>query len=123
MDLSRVCDIVIAGKTYKATFTARVIAQIESKFGSVSEWEKTMSEEPKLHETIWILQQMIAAGQSYMTHMGLPDPGIISLEEMEDVLFPDELPGLIGNVKNIVTAASQVKIEAEPAKKAETTDK
>lgn len=116
----KTATVTIGGKEYTACFSAYVIAKCEDRAGSV---EKILEEvhSNKLSSALWLMAQMLKAGELYeKINGGAPnkaptyDELLVNtgLEDLNDVVF--------NTINETIMAGTSREVEVEP-KNAETT--
>lgn len=121
--------VKICGKEYPIKFTVNVIADLQERYGELTNWTKKME---SLSETIWVLWRLINEGIAYERYFcgknepDLPDVRTFGMMlSFEDIQSPDIVNAIVnaynealGGQKKITTAelmeeAAKLKVQSQ----------
>lgn len=116
----RTAKVKIHGVEYTACFSAYVIAQCEERSGSVVSVLQDVEKE-RVSTALWLLAQMLKAGELYEKMNHIETPKAPTYEELLITTGLEELSGVAFDVINdAITAGTSREVEVE-SKNAETT--
>lgn len=111
----RTGKITIKGKEYLTCFSTRALIACEERSGSI-EHELEKIEGGSIKECIWLIYQLIIAGDRYAKIEGIENPEPMTYDELIDSLGADEYPGIFKAIKDTTTAGTNRNIEVKPSK-------
>lgn len=110
----------IRGKDYLLCFSTRVSLHCEERNGSVqAQLEKTFNEAKsgKTAELFWLFYELLQAGAAYAQLENIPNPELMSFDELIDTIDLHDYSGLFGQVMAAVDSGTSQTIKTEPEKK------
>lgn len=116
----RTGKITIKGKEYLTCFSTRVLMNCEERAGSF-EHEMEKIEGRSISECIWLIYQLIIAGDRYAKIEGIDNPEPMTYDELIDSVGVDEYPDLFKAITATTTAGTNRNIELKASKNAEPT--
>lgn len=117
----RTSEITIADNKYLACFSTRVLVAIEEREGDGQKGLQRILADGKTSDLFWLLAQMIDAGDRYARHEGLENPGVLTEDELLDLVGVDDYNTMFGAIAQAVQRGNTPEVEVRPAKNAKTT--
>lgn len=117
-------SIEINGKRYLLCFSLRVIRSCTERYKSIEEIGSAIDSEDKLqnvYESVWIIAEMMKAGERYAKLNGLDAPEALSEDVLLDVFDVRDTALLVEKIQETILAGKAAEVEAEPEKNAEAT--
>lgn len=115
----RTATLSINGQGYMLCFSGRVIRNACEKYGDISKMYEAMGQEDqasRLDAAVWVLSQMIQAGDRYAKLNGIPNPGPLSADELYDLADMNDFTGLYAKIKETVISGQTRHVYAAPDK-------
>lgn len=112
----RTGSIVINKKEYVLCFSARVVRACTERYGSIDNIDKHLlegTETQTMDESVWLLEQMIAAGDRYAKQEGIENPAPLSYDEIYDLCGLDDLMGMRTKIFGAIADGNERKVEVE----------
>lgn len=112
--------IELAGKHYITCFSLHAVLACEDKFGSVvNALEKIDKEgkEQQVKTTLWMLYELMKAGEAYCRVSGIQQDPIPGWEDFVSIVGLDDLTVVSGVIGETVAAGTTRNVEALPEKK------
>ena len=113
----RTAKIDIDGKSYLLCFSGRVIRNVSERFGGVQEMYTALGDYDQvksLDAAVWVLSQMIQAGDRYAGLNGLDNPGSLTFDQLYDLFDIQDFVGLYGKIKETITSGGARTVAAKP---------
>ena len=113
----RTAEIDIDGKSYLLCFSGRVIRNVSERFGGVQEMYTALGDYDQvksLDAAVWVLSQMIQAGDRYAGLNGLDNPGSLTFDQLYDLFDIQDFVGLYGKIKETITSGGARTVAAKP---------
>ena len=117
-------SIEINGKRYLLCFSLRVIRSCTERYKIIEEIGSAIDSEDKLqnvYESVWIIAEMMKAGERYAKLNGLDAPEALSEDVLLDVFDVRDAALLVEKIQETILAGKAAEIEAEYPKNAEAT--
>lgn len=112
----RTGSIVINKKEYVLCFSARVVRACTERYGSVENIDKYLlegTETQTMDESVWLLEQMIAAGDRYAKQEGIENPAPLSYDEIYDLCGLDDLMDMKAKIFSTIANGNERTVEVE----------
>ena len=113
----RTAKMTIDGREHLLCFSGRVLRNVTERFGGVREmYDAFHGDSPAecLDAAIWVLAQMIDAGDRYAELNGLENPGRYTPEDLYDLVDINDFSGIYGKIRETITSGRQQTVEAKP---------
>ena len=113
----RTAKIDIDGKFYLLCFSGRVLRNVSERFGGVQEMYTALGDDDQvksLDAAVWVLSQMIQAGDRYADLNGLYNPGSLTFDQLYDLFDIQDFVGLYGKIKETITSGGARTVDAKP---------
>lgn len=117
----RTAKIDIDGKSYLLCFSGRVIRNVSERFGGMKEMYIALGDPDQvksLDAAVWVLSQMIQAGDRYAVINGLDNPGALTFDQLYDLFDIQDFVGLYDKIKETITSGGArtvaAKLDEEP---------
>lgn len=120
----RTATITIGGKERYMCFSVRVMRACSERYGTFSGVYKAMASENEaqaLDEVLWLLAEMMKAGDRYAKSNGLSNPEPLSVEELLDSCDLADFVRIRGAITQTINNGSKTNVEVENAKNGEAT--
>ena len=120
----RTVTINIGGKPRILCFSVRVMRACSERYGTFGGVYKAMASENEaecLDEVLWLLAEMMKAGDRYAKDNALENPEPLSVEALLDCCDLADFAQMRGAVTRTIANGSKTNIEVEPKKNAEAT--
>ena len=117
----RTSEITIADNKYLVCFSTRVLVAIEEREGIACWVCRGSWQMEKRPICFGLLAQMIDAGDRYARHEGLENPGVLTEDELLDLVGVDDYNTMFGAIAQAVQRGNTPEVEVRPAKNAKTT--
>lgn len=120
----RTAKIELAGKEHALCFSARVVRACSERYGGIDHLNDHLSGdsvEKNLDEAIWLIAQMMDAGDRYAKLSGMENPPAPTEEELYDLFGMDDFAGLRGKIAETITNGGSSTVEAAPPKNVKAT--
>lgn len=117
-------SIEINGKTYPLCFSLRVMRSCTERYRSIEKIDSAIASEDKLqnvYESVWIIAEMMKAGERYAKLNGLDAPEALSEDVLLDIFDVRDTALLVEKIQETILAGKAAEVEAEPEKNAEAT--
>lgn len=116
----RTATITLAGEERILCFSTRVLLAVNERFGSPEAmFDKLMDREDAsgaFDASLWVLEQMMAAGAKYAKQEGLEPASPLTAEDILDLTTPGEILGLGTKIREALSAGTDREVEAKPPK-------
>lgn len=112
----RTGSIVINKKEYVLCFSARVVRACTERYGSIENIDKYLlegTETQTMDESVWLLEQMIAAGDRYAKQEGIENPAPLSYDEIYDLCGLDDLMDMKAKIFSTIANGNERTVEVE----------
>ena len=116
--------IKIDGKEHVLCFSVRVVRNCAERYGEVNGLYRALSDKDQvksLDESLWILEQMMAAGAKYAKEKGIPNEDPLTMDQLYDTCGFDDLAGIRASVMLTINSGKTTNVEAESSPNAEAT--
>lgn len=113
----RTAKMSVDGREYLLCFSGRVIRNVTEKFGSLPAMYEAFSQEEQeksLDAAVWVLSQMIQAGDRYAKLNGLENPGKLSFDDLYDLFDINDFTGIYSKIKETIRSGKQQTVTAVP---------
>ena len=113
----RTAKMSVDGREYLLCFSGRVIRNVTEKFGSLPAMYEAFSQEEQeksLDAAVWVLSQMIQAGDRYAKLNGLENPGKLSFDDLYDLFDINDFTGIYSKIKETIRSGKQQTVTAAP---------
>lgn len=113
----RTAKMSVDGREYLLCFSGRVIRNVTEKFGSLPAMYEAFSQEEQeksLDAAVWVLSQMIQAGDRYAKLNGLENPGMLSFDDLYDLFDINDFTGIYSKIKETIRSGKQQTVTAVP---------
>lgn len=113
----RTAKINIDGKSYLLCFSGRVIRNVSEQFGGMQEMYTALDDPDqvkRLDAAVWVLSQMIQAGDRYAGLNGMDNPGSLTFDQLYDLFDIQDFVGLYGKIKETITSGGARTVAAKP---------
>ena len=113
----RTAKMSVDGREYLLCFSGRVIRNVTEKFGSLPAMYEAFSQEEQeksLDAAVWVLSQMIQAGDRYAKLNGLENPGKLSFDDLYDLFDINDFTGIYSKIKETIRIGKQQTVTAVP---------
>ena len=113
----RTAKMSVDGREYLLCFSGRVIRNVTEKFGSLPAMYEAFSQdeqEKSLDAAVWVLSQMIQAGDRYAKLNGLENPGKLSFDDLYDLFDINDFTGIYSKIKETIRSGKQQTVTAVP---------
>lgn len=120
----RTVSIELSGTKRTLCFSMRVMRACTERYGTFSGLYKAISSEDEklaLDEALWVLAQMMQAGDRYAKENGLDNPPPLTVDELLDSTDFSDYVQLRGAITQTITEGSRAHVEVEPGKNGEAT--
>lgn len=117
----RTASITLNGQEHLLCFSARVVRACTERYGDVSGLGDALDNPDKLKaldEAVWILAQMMDAGDRYAKLNGLENPEPLSVDAIYDMSDLNDFFAIRQKVVATVTQGRATHVEVEPPKNA-----
>lgn len=111
----RTTIIELSGVKYTLCFSVRCMAAMEAKGGTYAEFVQGLD---RVDNRMFMLSELLQAGYIYDKRQELDPPKPPSLEELLDILGPDDVETINAAIVEALAAGNQRTVEAKPTKKA-----
>lgn len=111
----RTAKMSVDGREYLLCFSGRVIRNVTEKFGSLPAMYEAFSQEEQeksLDAAVWVLSQMIQAGDRYAKLNGLENPGMLSFDDLYDLFDINDFTGIYSKIKETIRSGKQQTVTA-----------
>ena len=111
----RTAKMSVDGREYLLCFSGRVIRNVTEKFGSLPAMYEAFSQdeqEKSLDAAVWVLSQMIQAGDRYAKLNGLENPGKLSFDDLYDLFDINDFTGIYSKIKETIRSGKQQTVTA-----------
>ena len=112
--------INVAGKSYMAAMTPRVMILLQERNGkpAMDELSDILSTDIMDYEGIaWLVSRLTAAGDTYAKKMGYENPGILTEDDVLDLVSVADFPDLVISISDSVINSSDQNIKTETERK------
>ena len=119
----RTGKITINNKQYTLCFSARVIRNCAEKFGGMDKIDEVMNandETEAFDSAIWLLNQLMQAGEKYCKANGMDTEKTPNIDEMLDLMGIDDFKNMKKSIAESISNGTERNLEIEE-KNAETT--
>lgn len=113
----RTAKMSVDGREYLLCFSGRVIRNVTERFGSLPAMYEAFSQdeqEKSLDAAVWVLSQMIQAGDRYAKLNGLENPGKLSFDDLYDLFDINDFTGIYSKIKETIRSGKQQTVTAVP---------
>ena len=113
----RTAKMSVDGREYLLCFSGRVIRNVTEKFGSLPAMYEAFSQEEQeksLDAAVWVLSQMIQAGDRYAKLNGLENPGMLSFDDLYDLFDINDFTGIYSKIKETIRSGKHQTVTAVP---------
>lgn len=113
----RTAKMSVDGREYLLCLSGRVIRNVTEKFGSIPAMYEAFSQEEQeksLDAAVWVLSQMIQAGDRYAKLNGLENPGKLSFDDLYDLFDINDFTGIYSKIKETIRSGKQQTVTAVP---------
>ena len=113
----RTAKMSVDGREYLLCFSGRVIRNVTEKFGSLLAMYEAFGQEEQeksLDAAVWVLSQMIQAGDRYAKLNGLENPGKLSFDDLYDLFDINDFTGIYSKIKETIRSGKQQTVTAVP---------
>ena len=113
----RTAKMSVDGREYLLCFSGRVIRNVTEKFGSLPAMYEAFGQEEQeksLDAAVWVLSQMIQAGDRYAKLNGLENPGKLSFDDLYDLFDINDFTGIYSKIKETIRSGKQQTVTAVP---------
>lgn len=113
----RTAKMSVDGREYLLCFSGRVIRNVTEKFGSLPAMYEAFSQdeqEKSLDAAVWVLSQMIQAGDRYAKLNGLENPGKLSFDDLYDLFDINDFTDIYSKIKETIRSGKQQTVTAVP---------
>ena len=118
----RIGRIKIGDKEYLGCFSTRVLANVEDYTGmSFETGLNDILKKKSIKEIVWLIAQLINAGDRYANMEGIDNPGAITEDDIYDMVGVDDYEDVFSSIGEIVKAGTKPEIELKPTKNAKAT--
>lgn len=120
----RVGTIGINGKQHVLCFSVRVVRHCTERYGSVNGLYDALSTENDLQaldEALWILSEMMQAGDKYAKMQRMENAPCMTPEELEDACDLNDFVQMKAAIVLTITRGKETHVEVESSPNAEAT--
>lgn len=120
----RIGTIGIDGKNHILCFSVRVVRHCTERYGSMSGLYEALSTENDLQaldEALWLLTEMMQAGDKYAKMHGMDNAPCMTAEELEDACDISDFVQMKAAIMLTINNGKKTNIEAESSPNAEAT--
>ena len=120
----RTVELSIAGQERILCFSVRVMRACTERYGSFAGVYKAMAAENEtecLDSVVWLLAQMMQAGDRYAKANEMDNPAPLSEDDLLDHCDLSDFVQLRGTITQAISAGNRTNIEVEPGKNGEAT--
>lgn len=120
----RIGSIGIDGKQHILCFSVRVVRHCTERYGSVNGLYAALSNENELEaldEALWILSEMMQAGDKYAKMHGIENAPCMTPDELEDACDLKDFLQMKAAIVLTITNGKKTNVEAESSPNAEAT--
>lgn len=120
----RVGTIGINGKQHILCFSVRVVRHCTERYGSVNGLYDALSTENELQaldEALWILSEMMQAGDKYAKMQGVENAPCMTPDELEDACDLKDFLQMKAAIVLTITRGKETYVEVESSPNAEAT--
>lgn len=119
----RTAKLTLNGQEHLLCFSARLVRSCTERYGDVSNINEALSGDPmrSFDEALWLLAEMMAAGDRYAKMMGLDNPPPLAADDLLDVCDLNDFAGLREKIAETITSGQRTTVEVAPSKNAEAT--
>lgn len=117
----RTTHINVNGKEYMLCISTRVLLHIEEKYGDSDGGLKQIMSSRKLSDVVWLLSEMIDAGDRYAKMESVENPGTIPFDELLDRIGPDDYELMFKSIAEATKTGTTPTVEIQPQKNAKAT--
>lgn len=116
----RTATLELNGKERLLCFSARVVRSCTERYGDVAEIDSALSESgvKGFDEALWLLSEMMVAGDRYAKLNGLDNPPPLGVEELLDLCDLHDFGNLRGKIAETITCGQKTTVGVEPPKNA-----
>lgn len=117
----RTAKMSVAGQERLLCFSARVVRECTERYGGIEHLGEQLSgqdDEKNLSEAVWLLAQMLDAGDRYAKLTGQENPAAPTYEDLYDLLGMDDFSGLKDKIAETISVGGTAVVSAEPPKNA-----
>ena len=124
--MNRIKEVELAGKKYPLNFSTFAVKKVIGKYGSLQGMEKAFANGEKdpgnvLEEFCWILSVLIDQGCKYEKVVNGQEITPLSQEEIEIIIGPFDLEGIMQLVLEAIAAGQKREVEVNPSKNGKAT--
>ena len=120
----RIGTIGIDGKRHLLCFSVRVVRHCTERYGSINGLYSALSAEDELQaldEALWLLAEMMQAGDKYARMHGMDNAPCMSAEELEDACDISDFVQMRAAIMLTINNGRKTKVEVESSPNAEAT--
>ena len=119
----RTARLTLNGQDHLLCFSTRVVRSCTERYGDVANIDEALSGDgvKPLDESIWLLAEMMAAGDRYAKMMGLDNPPPLTADDLLDACDLNDFIGLKRKIAETITSGQRTTVEVTPQKNAEAT--
>ena len=114
--------ISIDGKKHTLCFSLRVVRNCVERYGTANGLYDALSSKDELsalNESVWVLSEMMAAGDKYAKMNGIKNPAPLSFDELYDVCDINDFVNLKASIISTINSGKSTTVEvASPNAKA-----
>lgn len=113
----RTGSITINNKEHILCFSARVVRACSERYGSIDNIDAHLldgTETQTMDESVWLLEQMMAAGDRYAKQEGIENPAPLSYDEIYDLCGLDDLMAMRAKIFGTIADGNERTVEVEP---------
>lgn len=108
--------ISIDGKKRTLCFSLRVVRACVERYGSASGLYDALSSKDELNalnESLWVLSEMLAAGDKYAKSNGMENPSPLSFDELYDLCDVNDFANLRASIISTVNNGRTTNVEVD----------
>lgn len=110
----RKSSIEIEGQKHLLVFSVRVMDSCCDKWGSLDAIEDALSDSKTgLRDNLWLLEQMMVAGDKYAKRNGIENPAPLTLDELLDCYDMTNLAEIGNAIKATFDASNETTVQTE----------
>lgn len=116
--------IGINGKKHILCFSVRVVRHCTERYGSMSGLYDALSSEDELYaldESLWLLSEMMKAGEKYAQTHGLETAPSMTPDELEDACDVSDFRQITASIILTINNGKKTNVEVENSPNAEAT--
>ena len=119
----RTASITLNGQEHLLCFSARVVRNCTERYGGMEKLDKVLSEGGvrSFDEALWILSEMMAAGDRYARQNGMENPSPMTVDDLLDQCDISDFAAMRQKIVETIVSGKTTHVEVEPPKNGEAT--